>query len=86
LVDLRREDEVVPGEAGGRVRPTREGCPSPLELDLGVVAFRLGQQCDPRDEAEGATEVLKPELPGQAAGIPLPARDLASEAGGLRLG
>ena len=51
-----------------------------------MVAFRLGQQCDPRDEAERATEVLKPELPGQAAGIPLPVRDLASEARGLRLG
>ena len=53
---------------------------------MGVVALRLGQQCDPRDEAERVTEVLKPEFPGQAAGIPLPARDLASETGGLRLG
>jgi hypothetical protein len=51
-----------------------------------VVAFRLGQQRDPRDEAERAAEVLKPELPGQAAGVALPARDLASEPGDLRLG
>jgi hypothetical protein len=53
---------------------------------MGVVAFRLGEQSDPRDEAERATEVLEPELPEQAAGTPLPARDLASETGGLRLG
>jgi hypothetical protein len=46
-----------------------------------VVAFRLGQQRDPRDEAERAAEVLKPELSGQAAGVALPARDLASEPG-----
>jgi len=51
-----------------------------------VVAFRLSQQCDPRDEAERATEVLKPELPGQTARIPPPGRDLDSEAGDLRLG
>jgi hypothetical protein len=51
-----------------------------------MVAFRLGQQRNPRDEAERATEVVKPELPGQAAGaVALPARDLASEPGDLRL-
>ena len=50
-----------------------------------VVTFRLGQQRDPRDEAERAAEVLKPELAGQATGVALPARDLASEPGDLRL-
>ena len=50
-----------------------------------VVTFRLSQQRDPRDEAERAAEVLKPELAGQAAGVALPARDLASEPGDLRL-
>ena len=51
-----------------------------------MVAFGLGQQRDPHDEAERAAEVLKRELPGQAAGtVALPARDLASEPGNLRL-
>ena len=50
-----------------------------------VVTFRLGQQRHPRDEAECAAEVLKPELAGQAAGVALPVRDLASELGDLRL-
>jgi hypothetical protein len=50
-----------------------------------VVAFRLGQQRDPRHEAERAAEVLKRELPGQAADVALPARELASEPGDLRL-
>ena len=50
-----------------------------------MVAFRLGQQRDPRDESERAAEVLKPELSGQAAGVALPARDLASEPGDLCL-
>ena len=44
----------------GGVRPGREGGPSPLELHVWVVTFRLGQQRDPRDEAERAAEVLKP--------------------------
>lgn len=86
MVDLRREDEVVAGEARGGVRPGREGGPSPLELHARVVALRLGQQRNPRNEAERAAEVVKPELPGQAAGaLPLPARDLAGEPGDLRL-
>jgi hypothetical protein len=51
-----------------------------------VVAFRFGQQCDPRDEAERAAEVVEWELPAQAAAaIALPRRDLASEPGDLRL-
>jgi hypothetical protein len=49
-----------------------------------VVAFRRGQQRDPRDEAERASEVVESELAGQATGtVALPARDLASEAGDL---
>jgi hypothetical protein len=52
---------------------------------MGVVAFRLGQQRDPHYKAERAAEVLKRELPAQAAAaVPLPARDLASEPGDLR--
>jgi len=85
LVDLCGEDEVVAGEARGGVRPGRECRPSPLELYARVVAFRLGQQRDPRNEAERAAKVLKRELPGQAAGVALPARDLASKPGDLRL-
>jgi hypothetical protein len=50
-----------------------------------VVTFRLGQQRDPRDEAERAAEVLKPELAGQATGVVLPARDLAGKPRDLRL-
>ena len=42
LIDLRGEDEVVTGEAGGRLRPGREGGPSPLERHARMVAFRLG--------------------------------------------
>jgi len=50
------------------------------------MALRLGQQRDPRDEAERAAEVVKPELPGQGAvAVALPVRDLAGEPGDLRL-
>jgi hypothetical protein len=59
LVDLRREDEVVAGKSLGVVRPAPEGGPSPFELHARVMAFRLGQQCDPRNEAERAAEVLE---------------------------
>jgi hypothetical protein len=84
LVDLCREDEVVAGEARGGMRPGRESGPSPLELHARVVAFRRGQQRDPRDEAERASEVVESELAGQATGtVALPARDLASKAGDL---
>lgn len=76
---------VVAGEARSGVRPGCEGRPSPLELHARVVAFRLGQQRDPRDEAERTAEVLKRELPAQAAGVALPARDLAGELGDFRL-
>jgi hypothetical protein len=85
LVDLCREDEVVAGKTPGGVRPGREGRPSPLELNAWVVPFRLSQQRDLRDQAERSAEVLKRELPGQAAGVALPARDLASKPGDLRL-
>jgi hypothetical protein len=51
-----------------------------------VVAFGLGQERDPYDEVERPAEILKRELPGQAAGtVALPARDLASEPGNFRL-
>jgi hypothetical protein len=51
-----------------------------------VVAFRLRQQRDPHDESERATEVFERELAGKAAAaVALPARDLASEPGDLRL-
>ena len=51
-----------------------------------MVAFGLGQQCNPRDEPERATEVVELELPGQvAAAVALPARDLATELGDLLL-
>jgi hypothetical protein len=51
-----------------------------------MVAFRLGQQRDPRDEPERTTEVVERELAGQGAGpVALPARDRATEPGGLRL-
>jgi hypothetical protein len=50
------------------------------------MAFRRGQQRDPRDEAERAAEVVEWELAGQAAGaVALPARNLASESADLRL-
>jgi hypothetical protein len=86
LVDLRREDEVVAGEPPSGMGPRGEGGPSPLELHERVVAFRLRQQRDSRDEPERAAEVLERELAGQAAGaVALPTRDLASELGDLRL-
>jgi hypothetical protein len=51
-----------------------------------VVAFLLGQQRHSDDETERAAEVIKPELPGQDVGtVTLPARDLPSEPGTLRL-
>jgi hypothetical protein len=51
-----------------------------------VVAFRLGQKRDSHDETERAAEILKRELPSQAAGtVALPVRDLPSEPGNLRL-
>jgi hypothetical protein len=51
-----------------------------------VVAFRLGQQRDPRYESERAAEVVECELPAQAGtAVALPPRDLASEPGDLRL-
>jgi hypothetical protein len=50
-----------------------------------VVPFRLGQQRDLRDQAERGAEALKLELPGQAPGPALPARDLARKLGDLRL-
>ena len=51
-----------------------------------MVAFRLSQQRDPNYEAKRAAEVVKPELPAQAAAaVALPSRDLASEPGDLRL-
>jgi hypothetical protein len=51
-----------------------------------VVAFCLGQQRDPHNEAERAAEILKRELAGQDTGtVALPARDLPSEPGTLRL-
>ena len=84
MVDLCREDEVVAGKTPGGVRPGRERRPSPLELNARVVPFRLSQQRDLRDQAERSAEVLKRELPGQAAGVALPARDLASKPGDLR--
>jgi hypothetical protein len=68
------------------VGPGREGGPSPLELHARVVALRLGEQRNPRDEAERAAEVVKPELTSQAAvAVALPVRDLAGEPGDLRL-
>jgi len=86
LVDLRREDEVVAGEAGGDVRPGRERGPSPFELDARVVPFGLGQQRDPRDETERAPEIIESELPGQAAvAISHPVRDVGCKPVGLGL-
>jgi hypothetical protein len=68
------------------VRPGRERGPPPLKLHTWVVAFCLGQQRDPHNEAERAAEILKRELPGQDTGtVALPARDLLSEPGTLRL-
>jgi hypothetical protein len=86
LVDLRREDEVVAGKPPSGMRPCGEGGPSPLELYEGVVALRLRQQRDSRDESERAAKVLERKLAGQAAGVvALPTRDVASELGDLRL-
>lgn len=51
-----------------------------------MVALRLGQERDPRDQPECADEVVEGELAGQvAAAVPLPTRDLAEELGDLLL-
>ena len=86
MIDLRRENEVVAGQALGVVRPAREGGPSPLELDARVVTFGLGEQRDPRDEAERLAEIVKSELAGDAAAaVSNPGWDLAGEPGELGL-
>src|SRR5919198_5505648 len=60
-VDLGGEDEVVVGEALGGVGGEGHRDPAPAQLQVGVVPLRLGEQGDPRGEAEGVAEVAELE-------------------------
>ena len=51
----------------------------------GLSSYLMGHWKEAAEYCERAAEVLKRELPGQAAGVALPARDLASKPGDLRL-
>ena len=64
-----------------------ELCPSPPELDVRVVALRLGHERHPRHEPEGVAEVGELELPAQAlVALALPLRSAGAELGRLLLG
>ena len=61
--------------------------PSPTELDVGVVALRLGHQRHPRHESERVPEVGELELPPQAlVALALPLRSPGPELCRLLLG
>ena len=61
--------------------------PSPPELDVRVVALRLGHERHPRHEPEGVAEVGELELPAQTlVAFALPRGSLARQVGGLLLG
>src|SRR6266498_155290 len=64
-VDLGGEDEVVVGQALGRVGGERHRDPAPAELEVRVVTLAFGEQSDPRGEPEGVAEVAELEGPAQ---------------------
>src|SRR5918994_2789644 len=80
LIDLRREHEVVARQARGGVGGELERSTAPTQLDLGVMALRLGDQRRPRDEAERVAEVRKRELAAKGAvSVALPLRNLGRQ-------
>src|SRR5919197_819458 len=86
LIELRGEYEVVTRQAGGGVGRELKRRPPPAQLDVGVVALRLGDERRLRDEPERVAEVRERELAAKGTvSVPLPARDVGRERRGFFL-
>src|SRR5689334_16517993 len=82
-VDLCRQDEVVLAQAADRVRPEVDAEGAVGQVEVGVVALRLGQVGDPIDELHARHEAFVLERLGQG-GVALrlaevPAVELAEQ-------
>src|SRR5215470_1450757 len=65
FVDLGGEDEVVLCETAGSVGPEVDLQRSVAEVEVGVVAFGLGDQSDAVDQLDAGHEALEAQGPGE---------------------